>query len=810
MRLRCRLPRGKALRRLIIWSGAGLVGLVLLLCAALLLLDRRFPFSEQAFAPPGAVIVTDRRGEPLRFFLPHDDRWRFPVRLRDVSPVLVETVLASEDRYFHYHPGVNPFSILRAALTNLRAGAVRCGGSTIPMQLARLADPAPRTLRVKTREALRALQLDVHYDKERLLSWYLNMAPFGGNIVGVGAAAYFYFGKHPSQLSLGEAALLAILPRSPKGYDPFRNPERAKAVRDRLLDQLARRGDVSRVEAEAAKAQELPRRRHAPPMLAPHLSGTLYERYARPANPRTMAVRSTLDARMQRIAQIKLRERVDWLRGQGLSNAAAVVLDVRTREVLVMVGSARFFDDKHQGQINGALTKRSPGSALKPFLYALAMDKGLVTPQSLLLDLPTDFAGYVAQNYDKRYRGRVTVEEALARSLNAPAVRLLAETGLGDFHALLLDLGLRSIDKPPGYYGLPLVLGGAEVRLLDLVNAYATLAQGGMHREVRDVLEVTDDYPFMGERTEDAPPGGAGHGRRLLSAEACHLVERILSGVERADMPLGWNLARDVPAVAWKTGTSYGHRDAWAVGYSSRHAVGVWVGNMDGRPERGISGARHAGPLLFELFRALEPSGSHLPEPEFLNIEQVEVCAESRHLATPLCTERMRMDIIPERSRVPRDTMHRRIFVDAETGELLQGNCLSQRPHKARVVREYPPELIAWQRSRGMAVETLPPLSPLCAEVPGGEKPVIVSPSGSTPYRIRAEAPREFQRIALVVQSPADNATLYWYQNGELVAKGGPEDKLFLPMQPGEHRLVVMDSKGRQDAVTFRVEEAKQ
>ncbi len=803
---RPRLTRNKRIRKLLIWGGAGLWGLALLLCAVLVLLDQWYPFPEEAFAPPGATIVTDRNGEALRFFLPKDDRWRFPVRLEDVSPVLIDTVVASEDRYFRSHPGVNPLAILRAAWINYRAGKVICGGSTIAMQLARLSHPRERTMGAKVLEALRALQLGMHYKRDRLLAWYLNMAPFGGNIVGVGAAAYFYFGKHPSQLSLGEAALLAILPRSPRGYDPFDHPDKAREVRDRLLDQLAKRGDISRTEADAAKAQELPRRMRKPPLHAPQFCQMLYDGHATPANPRTMAIRSTLDIRIQRIASDKVRERVDWLRTQGLENAATVILDIRTREVLAMVGSANFLDDAHHGQINGTMIRRSPGSALKPFLYALAMDKGLVVPQSILLDVPTDFSGYIAQNYDNRYRGRVTVEEALEHSLNAPAVRLLSETGLQDFHTLLLDLGLRTIDKPATHYGLPLVLGAAEVRLLDLVNAYATLAQSGEQRELRDVLEVNNDYKLMEEKSGLGEDRKSAYGRKLLSNEACYLVGLILSSVKRTDMPQAWRLARDVPTVAWKTGTSYGHRDAWALGFSSHYAIGVWVGNLDGTPEKGISGARHAGPLLFELFRALEPEGSKLPEPELLNIEQVEVCADSRHLATSLCDKRMRIEAIPERSKIPRDTMHRRIFVDAVTGERLQGSCLSKRPYVTRIVKEYPPELVAWQRSKGMAVETMPPMSPLCEDVPAEEKPVIVSPSGKTPYRIRPDAPRKFQRIALVAQVPADNSTLYWYQDGELVAAGSPDEKLFLPMEAGEHRLVLMDSHGRQDAISFTVE----
>lgn len=790
------------------WRWPRFCGLCLVLLAlssyvAFLVLDARYPFPRHAFTPPAASLVQDRHGETLRAFLPLDGRWRFPVRLDDVAPEMQRVLVASEDRFFRLHPGVNPFAILRSAWINMRAGRVVCGGSTIQMQLARLAWPRERTLKAKFVEAFRALQLGRLYSKDQLLELYLNMAPFGGNIVGIGAAARFYCGKDPARLSLGEAALLTVLPRAPRGYDPVEHPEAAKGARDRLLDVLARRGVVSYEEAEEAKAQELPARMRTMPLQAPHLARELQERFGRPGSAETIVIKSTVDGRAQRLVQAIVRGRMPRLREQGLENAAVVVLEHKTREVRALVGAPWFFDEAHHGQIDATRIKRSPGSTLKPFLYALAMEEGRIAPETWLLDVPTDFAGYVARNYDDQYRGRVSVREALTESLNAPAVRLLARVGVAPFLDLLRRAGLRTLDKPASYYGLPLILGGGEVHLLDLVNAYAMLAQGGLMLPVRDVLEARQGEEVIFSSKPGAPV-------RLLSAEACHLLGSMLSQVRRSDLPQAWNLARDVPAVAWKTGTSYGHRDAWAVGYSGTYAIGVWVGNVDGRPELGISGSRHAGPLLFELFRALEPKGSRLPEPEIPHLDEVEVCAASRQLATPLCEERMRIEVIAGVTRIPRDQMHRRIFVDAETGERLEGDCLTQRPSKAAVARIEPPELTAWRRSRGMvdadALGGLPPLSPLCAEIPSTGAPKIVSPSSRTPYLVRSGVPREFQRVALSAQTGADAARLYWYQDGELVASGGPGEKLFLGLDPGVHRLVLLDGLGRQDSVTYRVQ----
>lgn len=800
-------------KRLLVWITGGTALFLLGGYALFSYLDARCPFPVHAFSPPAATMVVDRSGHPLRFFLPLDGRWRFPVSLEEVSPELVQAVLASEDRYFYYHPGVNPISILRAAWTNLTAGRVVLGASTIPMQLARLAEPKDRTFTAKMQEAFRALQLEGRFSKDALLELYLNMAPFGGNIVGAGAASYFYFGKRPGRLSLGEAALLTIIPRAPKGYDPFIHPGPAKRERDQLLDIMAQRGVISRADAAAAKLTQLPVKMRRPPLRAPHLCRELHTAHALPGSPESLIIRSTIDLRVQNTAEAILHRRIGGLRAQGLENAAFVVMDTASRELLAMVGAESFLDDERHGQINAARIKRSPGSALKPFLYALAMEQGVIVPESCVLDIPTEFAGYVATNYDDQYRGRVTVQEALAQSLNAPAVRLLAQVGVQPYLDLLHRLGLQTLDKPASYYGLPLVLGAGEVRLDQLVNAYATLATGGVMLPLRDVLEVSKGgAPWENPQTPPAVPAGEakGGGKHLLSPEACYLTGNILSTVRRTDMPQAWNLARDVPAVAWKTGTSFGHRDAWAIGYSGRLAIGVWVGNVDGHPVPGISGAHHAGPLLFDLFRALEPDGARLPEPDFLNLDEVEVCADSRELATPLCKERVRITVIPDVTQLQRDTLHRRIFVDSETGERLEGSCLAKRPHVAKVVRVEPPELLAWQWSRGntgggQLSGGLPPLSKLCNDVPSEGVPRIVSPSSRTPYRIRADAPREYQKLALVAQISGDTSRLFWYQDGQLVASGAPSKRLFLALEPGEHRLVLLDSQGRQDSVTYRV-----
>jgi penicillin-binding protein 1C len=770
--------------------------------AAFVVLDRLFPVPIGELHREPAIVVSDRQDRPLRMFLPRDERWRIPVRMGDLPPELPAMLVALEDRWFFRHPGVNPLSIVRASLQNLRAGRVVSGASTIPMQIARMIEPKPRTLGGKISEAFRAVQLEVMYSKPELLEHYLNLAPFGGNIEGIGAAAWFYFGKAPDRLSLGETAFLLALPRAPNRFDPALHPEAARRARAEILARLQRVGMIPAAAADAARRSPIPASRRPVPMAAPHFTRMVASRSSAgdPDDPDRGRIRTTLDRHTQETAEKIVTRRIDRLRAEGIGNAAVVVLDNDTRAVRAMVGSAGFFESGFDGQVNGAIARRSPGSTLKPFLYALSFDAGTLVPDSFLLDVPTDFSGYIVENYDGMYRGRVTAREALAESLNSPAVRLLSRFGLEPFHRVLRTGGLITLDRPAPEYGLPLVLGAGEVTLLDLTNLYATLASGGRHRPVRVPMSAGVE-----------PPGPA---TILISPEAARLVTEILTTVERPDLPAAWYLARGVPAVAWKTGTSFGHRDAWAIGYSTHHTIGVWVGNFDGRSCKGISGASHAGPVLFDLFRALGNANAGaddlMQRPPHARIRAMEVCALSHQRPGPFCPRRVLVDALPGRTRLPMCDYHRRVFVDRERGEIISGRCLGSRPHRTEILAVYPPELVAWWRASGRPVAVTRVQDPGCGAQSGQRFPRIVKPDPATPYRLRRDAPPEYQKVRLQArlepQLDGDGNRLFWYQDGLLVAAGSPSEDLFLPLVRGEHRLVVVDRTGRSDSITYQVE----
>ncbi|MFW6162381.1 MAG: penicillin-binding protein 1C, partial [Planctomycetota bacterium] len=567
--------RHKRRRRILLALGA-VAGALGLLCAVCILLNVAFPFPGRRLAEAReGVRVLDRAGDVLRPFTGPDDCWAFWTGLEEVSPRLVEATIAVEDQRFRSHPGVDPLAVLRAVGQNVRHRRIVSGASTITMQVIRLLTPRPRTLRSKVIEAFRAVQLERRASKEAILEHYLNRAPYGGNLLGAEAASLAWFGKHACDLSLAEAALLAGLPQAPSRLRPDRHPERAKARRDHVLERMAACGFVSDEHLRVARRQPVAVRRSPFPFEAPHFARLVRRRY-----PGRGELHGTLDRRVQRLAEETVREAVAALRPEGVTNAAVVVIENRTAAVRAMVGSCDFHAEADDGQVNGAVAPRSPGSALKPFTYALAFQRGLATPDTVLADVPASYTGYEPENYDHAFRGPVPAAEALRDSLNVPAVRLLAQVGHRPLHRFLRRLGLATLTRPADHYGLALTLGSTEVTLLELTSAYATLARLGVHRPYR-LLE-----------TEPVPEG-----RRVLDAGAAWLVADALCEAD----PLAGARSDDELRMAWKTGTSYGHRDAWTVAFTPAYTVGVWVGNFDGRPSGALVGIRAAAPVARTL-----------------------------------------------------------------------------------------------------------------------------------------------------------------------------------------------------------------
>ena len=834
-----------------------------------------FPLPKTRLQPPSSRIVLDRNGEWLRAFLAEDGMWRFSSQQRKfsvnqkplvaegfrkpktdgyfgVSPLLHEAMLTTEDRWFYYHCGINPVSMVTALYDNVKSGEVVRGGSTITMQLARLMEPKARNVRNKLIEMFRAIQLELAYSKSEILNLYFNMLPYGGNIVGTGAASRFYFNKPQYAISLGEAALLAAIPNAPERLRPDRFPENARHARAKVLNRLRARGQISEQQWQEALREPIPTKRHPLPFKAPHLSRMLAN--GNRWNTETTAdgrIYTTIDAKVQETAVRILREYLNAsaagiadarrLQSHTASTGAIVVMDTQSRHVLAMVGSHDFFDQKASGQINGTLASRSPGSTLKPFVYALGIEQGLITPETLLFDVPVTYSGYAPVNYDGTYNGYVTARQALARSLNVPAVNLHARLKNRTLHAFLKEAGISTL-APAKKYGLSMVLGGCEVNLLELTTLYAGLANMGEFAPYQIVISGQQQSENLLADSQGKLMETADYSQRLLRKETSFIITEMLTTsqlpVNTVKNPEAFEVTMNLPKIAWKTGTSYGHRDAWCIGYSPKLTIGVWLGNFDGKGAPMLSGTDAATPVLFALFNALTRQDTHrwFTRPEHLKMR--EVCALTGAPPSQHCPTRKNDVYIPGISPVKACAIHKRIYIDEVTGYSLCSHCrhlpskshprksaeashrdgvlptssgvsgqlqegsvaatnISLTDNNAKIFEEWPAEAATWLAKNGFAVPVLPKHNPLCTGTIAGTAPVILSPTEDTVYYIRDGVPLEQQKIQLSASTSNRTQQLFWFLDGELIFKGNAGQPHWLTPVKGEHVLTCVDAEGR-------------
>ncbi len=741
-------PHGHAGRRRRRAAAAALAAGTLGAAALLATLARWGPFPEAMLETyPASRVLADRTGRPLRIWLGPGGLDCRP----DYQPApghwIVAAIVAAEDRRFWSHRGVDPVALARAALQNLAAGRVVSGASTLTMQVIRLLEPRPRRLWAKTREARRALQLERRRDKTAILAQYLNRAPFGGNIVGIEAAAQRYFAKRPGDLSLAEAALLAGLPQSPARFRPDRHLDRARARQSYVLARMRECGLIDGRQETAALRQPLAVRPAGYPFDAPHFTDWLGPVANAPAGA---PVRTTLDPDLQRRAEAVLRRHRD---AHGARGGAIVILEVRTGAIRAMVGSPDFAAVP-AGQVNGALAPRAAGSTLKPFVYALALERGLMTPGTVLPDMPLRFRDYDPRNFDAACRGTATVREALVQSLNLPAIEAERCVGQPLFHATLRALGFATLGRPADHYGLGLVLGNAEVRLLDLANAYACLARGGRYRHPR-LIE------------DSAPPDPE---TRVFSEDTCWLLADMLSGDERALDTAGHVADTRLPRMAWKTGTSTGWRDAWAVAYNPDIVIGVWIGNPDNTASARLIGRTAAVPLAWELFRGLYPDnqGPWFARPA--GVVPRAVCAASGCLPGPRCGPPAMDWAIARVSRGMPCPLH--------------GHGAA--PAAAEIA----------ERLRRQIEPLLRPAMSLR----------ITSPAAGSTFRLVDAWDPAAQRLPLDAAGAPPGEPLHWFVNDQPLGTAPAGTPLFWPLARGAHWIVCCTAAGASARVRIRVD----
>ena len=757
---------------------------ILLLLVGLWLLDRLFP-------PPlpsgnDGFIVLARDGSPLRAWPGGDGAWRYPVTPAEVSPRYIEALLGYEDRWFLWHPGVNPASLARAAWQWATTGRIVSGGSTLTMQVARILEPVPRTPRGKLRQIVRALQLEWRLSKDDILTLYLNHAPMGGIVEGVEMASRAYLGKPSRDLSHAEAALLATLPRAPSRLRPDRAPQAAQAARDRVLARLERFGIWSPPAVADARIEPVIAQKLQGAWLAPLAAERLRSRARKAGAAGLTRVASTLDRELQTTVERLLADRASVLPPR--VSIAALVLDAATLEVRAYAGSADFSDNARGAHVDMVRGVRSPGSALKPFLYAMALDDGLIHSESLLIDAPQAFGGYQPGNFQADFSGPVSVSEALQRSLNVPAVDLLEQIGPVRFAARLTEGGIKPRIATGEQPNLSLILGGAGVTLEELVGGYRALAAGGLAGKPR----LTPDAPV--------------EEMRLMSEGAAWIVRDILEGGGHPDRPFveGGGAA----PLAWKTGTSFGFRDAWAVGVSGRYALGVWLGRPDGTPNPGFFGANVAAPLLKDIAAALPRDVVPLRERP-ASVQPVDICwplgTAAADMPAPLCHRRraawsLAGAVPPTRpDRIDGSSLRQTLWIDPASGLRTVPGCGHGQP---RDTARWPTLLQPWLAGWLPADQRIPDWQPGCAPTGGTPAATLRIVGLNEASRLRP-APHQ-RHVSLQLAVRGAQGPVYWLLDGKRVMPdaGG---KLLLN-EAGAHRLTVLDEAGQHHSVRFTVD----
>ncbi len=767
-----------------------------LLCAILVAV-RVYPHKPLSQELPQSIAVYDRADRLLRLSLADDERYRLWLPLSGIAPSLVQGTLLHEDAWFYVHPGANPVSLLRAAWSTYAGGGARIGGSTITMQLARLRWRLDtRTPRGKLVQILRALQLEACYSKRDILEAYLNLAPYGGNIEGVGAASLIYFRKPASALTLPEALTLAVLPQAPTRRGRLQEMENVRdagyagaglsAARARLYARWREKHPPPDGQDLAAQdaLMALPLSLRPPrtlPFAAPHfVDRVLGERSLHPTEGSRLT--TTLDLRLQRLLEERLRMHLERVRRLGLRNASAMLIDTRDMGIRALVGSADYFDAGIAGQVNGAAGKRSPGSTLKPFIYALALDQGVLHPATVLRDVPSAFGPYTPENFDGRFLGPVTASDALIRSRNIPAVAVAAQLNQPSFYQFLRDAGISRLASER-HYGLALVLGGGEVTMEELARLYAMLGNDGLLKPLR-------------WREQDPASGGTA----LLSAEAAFIVRDMLLRNPRPDIGAASGV-RELP-VAWKTGTSWGFRDAWSAGLVGPYVLVVWLGNFDGSSNPALIGVDAAAPLFFSIVDGLRAAHIGLREPARrwpLNLKRVEICRASGDLPNAWCPQRGWTWFIPGKSPIRVSTVHRAVAVDRDTGLAVCGDL---DPSRVRMeVYEFWPTDLARVFAQAGIPRRKPPAGSDCAldDHGLGSPPRIQSPLRATRYTLRLSRPQQ-SAITLNASVDADVARVFWFSGDSYIAttRAG-ESASWTPVQAGVFRISAVDDHGRAD-----------
>ncbi len=768
---------------------------ILLIFVAFLIFTPVPSFEDTSYA----TVLESSDGSLLGARIAQDGQWRFPLE-DTVSEKFKQAIIYFEDEYFFWHLGINPVSIGKALVQNVRAGKIKRGGSTLSMQVARLyRGNRPRTFPEKIIELFLTLKLELSLSKEAILNLYTAHAPYGGNVVGMSAAAWRYYGRPPEMLSWAECATLAVLPNSPSLIYPGKNSQVLLTKRNRLLDKLAQKGVIDASTASLSKSEPLP----GAPQPLPNHAAHLLTRTIKEGNEGEI-VRTTLDYKLQKTVKEKVQRHHLRMKENYIHNAAAIVVEIATGNVLAYVGNVDA--EGQQGQHVDIITaNRSTGSVLKPILYAVAIDEGLILPRQLLPDIPVFLKGFAPQNFDKKFHGAVPANIALTRSYNVPFVHLLQDYGYEKFHQKLQEIGVKSLDKPAGHYGLSMILGGAESSLWDVSGVYASMARSLLNyfkRPVRKQYSQSDYHANTYIKTEQEE-GHLYHTGAIGASAIGHMLSS-MQELNRPEEQSGWEHYTSSSEISWKTGTSYGFKDAWAIGLNKKYVVGVWLGNADGEGRPELIGVKAAAPLLFDIFSQLKVDGK-LPAPAY-GQTTLSVCETSGFKASDFCSKTRLEKLPPNAARASICPYHQLLHLDSEEQYQVSSACYPVSQMKAKTWFILPTTQ-AWYFKQYNADYTEPPEF-LAACMDKSDKNAfmeLIYPRSYTKVYVPKEIDGTLGAAIFEVAHRNPDATIYWHLNENFIGSTTNKHQLGLRPPKGHHKLHLVDDQGRELMLAFEV-----
>ncbi|QEM09908.1 penicillin-binding protein 1C [Mucilaginibacter rubeus] len=761
-----------------------------------------FCLPKPLFNSPTSYVIDDDQGQLLGASIANDGQWRFPYNA-DVPEKFKQCIITFEDKRFEHHPGFDLIAFSRAIKQNLSSKKVSSGGSTLTMQVIRLATKHKRNIWNKLKEIFMAMRLEITYSKDEILALYASNAPFGTNVIGLDAASWRYFGRNPDKLSWGEMAAMAVLPNSPSLVHPGRNREILLRKRNSLLDKLHKAGIIDSTTAALARLEPVPDRPMPLPQLAPHLLQRFKTDYQAKPDGDTRITSSIKSSLQQQVNDI-LEQHHSLLKANDINNIAAIVLDVETGATLAYAGNiAHREDPQMESDVDVIDAPRSPGSTLKPLLYAAMLHDGLILPNSLMPDVPTMIAGYHPENFDLGYDGAVPASRALSRSLNVPAVKMLQQYKYERFYDFLHKAGITTLTKPADHYGLSLILGGGENTLWELSGAYADMARVLNHYNKNNGrYDPVDFHNPVYEKKAGAKPELQKSG--LLDAASIYYTFQAMEEVMRPGEEMLWQQFSSSQRVAWKTGTSFGFRDGWAIGVTPKYVVGVWVGNTDGEGRPGLTGINTAAPALFEIFRLLPVSRDWFEMP-MGEMVKINVCRQSGYRAGQYCQDVDEQYVPKSGLKAPVCPYHQLVHLSADAKWQVNGNCEPPDNILNKSWFVLPPSMEYYYKARNYQYHVLPPFRADCTQAENGNAMEVIYPKNGAKIYVPLEADGTRGRMICNAAHRQPGMKIFWHLDDQYVGETRDFHQMALNPPPGKHILTLVDGNGNTISIGFEV-----